>query len=278
MIRRTGAVLVGAFVAGCTAGGGAEPRSGMGEGETQAAGQAIAQASHSDARDFRLAGDGVTAFAGGCSSSFPASPADADNDNIPDVLTVITYSNCTEGGFTFSGTQTLQDQDTAQADFEFQSTWDIDSTGTVAGHDVDLSYQAVLTASGGTSGTFTLSDAADIVTAVSGPDTNGTVEDAHVWSVSFTPDDGVWTPAPGLPLEDGDFELDGPWDVTLDGGLEITGIVSTQTMLRTSAACPTSIVSGAVQVLVGEPEQGTLAVTWTTCGTFSTTFTPLPGI
>lgn len=267
------------LIAGCTAGGGAEPRSDMGPAETQAAGQAITHASHSDARDFRLAGDGGTAFAGGCTSSIPLNPADADGDGIPDVPTVVTYSGCIEGGMTFSGTQTIEDEDTSTAGFEFTSAWDIDATGSVAGSTVSYSYAAVITATGGTSGVFTISDTADIDTTISGPDFDGTVEDSHVWTVAYAPDDGVWSPTPGLPLEDGDLTLSGPWDSVIDpdGGaaLEVSGLMSTTVTLRTDDTCASSIVSGEVEVLVGEPEQGTLTVTWTSCGQTSVDFSAL---
>lgn len=268
--------LAACATAGCT-GGGAEPRNDMGAGETAAAGQAIAAAGHANARDFRLAGDG-TGFAGGCSTTLPASPADADNDHLPDVSTIVTYSSCPEGGFTFSGTQILQDADPGAASFNFNSVWSIDSTGTVGGNTVSVRYDGTIAAAGGTSGTFSLSDSAEVVTTISGPDVNGSIDDSHAWTVQFTPDDGVWTPVPGLPLEDGDFSVSGAWDVTFSSGgndVQITGLVSTPSALRTSAACASSIVSGVVQVLVTEPEQGTLTVTWTGCGSIESAFASL---
>lgn len=266
-------------IAGCTAGDAAEPRSDMGPGETQAAGQAITHASHSDARGFRLAGDGGVAFGGGCSTTFPVTPADADADNIPDELTVVTYTGCVEGGMTFSGEQVIEDSDTSTAGFAFTSAWDIDAAGTVGGSTVSYAYSAAITATGGTSGSFTLSDASSIATDVSGADFDGVIEDTHTWTVVFTPDDGVWMPAPGLPLEDGDLTLSGAWESVIDpddgAALEVTGVVSTSVTLRTDDTCASSIVSGQVQVLVAEPEQGTLTVTWSSCGETVSDFGPL---
>ena len=236
-------MTVVALTSGCTGGGGAEPISDMGPEQTAAAGEAITSASHSDARNYRLAADGG-AFAGGCTSTFPVSPADADNDDIPDESTVVTYTNCVEGGLTFSGQQVIVDDDPATAGFRFTSAWDIDASGTVGADAVSYSYDAVVVATGTTSGTFQISDAASIVVAVSGPTLEGSISDDHAWDVSFTPDDGVWTPAPGLPLEAGDLSLSGAIDSTVavdgEGSVDIQGVVSTTDTLRTDATCATS--------------------------------------
>lgn len=280
-LARTIALPLILVTAACT-GGGAEPVNDMGPGETQAAGQAITHASHSDARDFRLAGDAGAALAGGCSTSIPASPADADGDGIPDELTVVSYTGCSEGGMTFSGTQTIQDTDTSAAGFQFTSTWSIDATGTSGGDAIAYSYDAVIQATGGTAGTFSISDAAQIVISVSGDDFDGEIEDSHAWDVDFTPDDGAWSPAPGLPLEAGDLTLSGGYETTVDpaggGAFALSGVVSTTTPLRTDPGCVTSIVSGEVELIVAEPEEGFLTVTWTGCGQTTAAFSALPGI
>lgn len=251
----------------------------MGPEQTAAAGEAITLSGHSNARNYRAAADGGSAFAGGCTSTIPASPADADNDDIPDELTVVTYTSCVEGGVTLSGTQTIQDDDTATAGFDFTSTWSVDATGTVDGHTVTYGYDAAIIGSGTTAGSFSLSDAASIAIDVSGPDLNGSISDDHAWDVVFTPDDGVWTPSAVLPLEAGDLTLSGALDSTVsidgEGTLSLTGAVSTMDTLRTAASCATSIVSGSVQVIVAEPEEGILLVTWNGCADTSATFTSL---
>ena len=267
------------FTSGCNGGGGAEPISDMGPEQTAAAGEAITFSGHSNARNYRSAADGGSAFAGGCTTTLPASPADVDGDDIPDELTVVTYTNCVEGGVTFSGTQTIQDDDTGSAGFQFTSAWTFDASGTVDGHSVTYGYDAALIGNGTTSGSFSLSDTASIEIDVSGPDVNGSISDDHAWSVVFTPDDGVWTPSAGLPLEAGDLTLSGALDsqVTIDGDgtLSLTGAVSTTETLRTASSCATSIVSGEVQVIVAEPEEGLLLVTWNGCGDTSAEFTGL---
>lgn len=283
-MRRTTFVIAMAtalLTSGCTAGdGGAEPISDMGPEQTAAAGEAITSAAHSDARNYRLATDGV-AFAGGCKSTLPVSPADADNDNLPDESTVITYTNCVEGGITFSGQQAISDDNIAAAGFQFTSTWDITASGTIGAGTVSYTYEAAIVATGTTAGTFQLTDAASIAMDLSGASANGSIADDHAWDVSFTPDDGVLLPAPGLPLEAGDLTLSGAIDSTAtmdgDGTVAIGGVVSTAATLRTDPACATSIVSGQIQVLVADPEPGTLLVTWSACGATDAAFTPLSG-
>lgn len=275
----TAIVMAVALMSACTGGGGAEPISDMGPEQTAAAGEAITSASHSDARNYRLAADGGAAFAGACTSTFPVNPADADGDDIPDEPTVVTYTNCVEGGITFSGQQAITDDDTTTAGFQFTSAWDIDAAGTIGATTVSYSYEAAIVANGTTAGTFTMTDAASVVLTASGPDFDGTISDDHAWDVAFTPDDGVWAPAPGLPLEAGDLTLSGAMDSTVDvdgeGSLTIQGAVSTTETLRTSPTCASSIVSGEIQVLIAEPEEGYLLVTWAACGDTSATFTDL---
>ena len=251
----------------------------MGPEQTAAAAEAITFSGHSNARNYRSAADGGSAFAGGCTTTIPSSPADADNDDIPDELTVVTYTSCVEGGVTFSGTQTIQDDDTGSTGFDFTSTWSFNASGTVDGNSVVYGYDAAVVGNGTTSGSFSLSDTASIAIDVSGPDVNGSIDDNHAWDVVFTPDDGVWTPSAVLPLEAGDLTLSGALDSTVEidgeGTLSITGAVSTMETLRTAASCATSIVSGSVQVIVAEPEEGILLVTWDGCADTSATFTSL---
>ena len=268
-----GIVVVLAAGLGACAGDKAEPRN---DADPEAAANAIKQSAHSDARNLRRSSDGVTTFGGGCSSSNPASPADGDGDGFPDVETIVTYTSCVEGDLTFSGTQVILDDALGSPNFEFTSVWSIDASSP----GITLGYATALSATGGTSGTFTFGQAGDLAAVVDTGEFEGTLDESHGWDVDYTPDDGAWFPSFGLPLEAGDLVLEGAWATTVDpedGSAEsFTGAVETTTVLRIDPGCASSIVSGVVDVTLAEPEIGTFTVTWTGCGTTVTSeFEPL---
>lgn len=252
----------------------AEPSNNL---DAQAAGQSLTADVQSDARDFARARDGKAAFAATCHTKNPANPADADLDGIPDELTAITYTNCPEGTLTMNGTQAITDGNSGSTVFNMQSIWSVTLTGTQNGETVSYDYDAVVDASESPAGTFRLNDAADVIMTIGGK----TIEDEHVFSSIYLPNDGTWEPVPGAPLESGTIDLSGPWQNTVtEGGDQqiIGGVVNTTTILTIDTSCSTSITSGEVNILLSDPpgyEGQFLNVTWTGCGQTTSELTPL---
>ncbi len=271
MKRLATATILAALLAACFQP--AEPSNNL---DQQAAGQSLTADVQSNARDFRLAADGLAAFTGACTSKIPANPADGDADGIPDELTTITYTNCPEGTLTLNGTQAIVDDNTASANFDMTSIWSVTLTGTQNGEAVAYDYDSVVSASK-TGTTYDINDTADVVMTIGGK----SIDDQHVFNSSYTPSDGTWVPAPGAPLEAGTLVLNGPWQNTVSEGGDsqtIGGLVSTTTTLVLDTSCATTITSGEVRILLSDPpgyEGQYLDVTWTGCGQTQTELNPL---
>lgn len=263
-IRAALAVSMFAVAAGC-APKGVEPVHNLDSQSAKVAGSAVVADAHATARGFHSPGD--AGFAVACYTTIPSTPTDADADGLPDDGATIQYTNCPEGAGVYSGSAFVQDGNPSIASFDFSNVVSL----TVAVAVSNLSYSIQGTQTGSQSGgTFNLSDSVSVDGAESSAAFDGTWKDSHAWSVAFTPDDGTWVPAPGLPLENGTLAVSGAWSLELHpasgAAISVSGVTSAT--FTTAATCATAIVAGEAQIVLSGGS--ILHVTWTGCGATTT--------
>jgi hypothetical protein len=274
-MRRAALLLL--LAAGCSGGAGAgtplTPAHDAGGAEAQAAGAALQAALEASAGAYEPA-DAGSAFRSG-DAFLPAcvtasgTYVDGDLDRYPDTSLELTLAGCTVTGssggtLTLSGVETVLDTALGSRSLDFTETLALSLTLDPAGPS-----HATATWAGERDGTGspvpTLHSAIHAVTdASAGGKSFHLIEDED-WSTVFTPT-AAWMP--GDPLVQGTIDVSGTWQVSADGRIAQTNVM-TSAPLEVAAAslCSSRIVGGSAsaEYLVEGATYG-IDFTWRGCG------------
>ena len=210
---------------------------------------------------------------------------DADGDSIPSPRVEVVIS-CDLPTVTASGRLFMEDLSPAVAGFDAEHSFedlDILVTGTdgkfhITGSASELNSGEVVGA-----GEFVLTHHEDQETSSQGlglDDTvYGQIDESYVWDMVLT----VTGFQPGNDAPAGSLVVTGDWEVRVQNFFEdieqgSATTVTTTVPLGLDPACPTNIVSGSVTATFdSEDGEASITVTWTGCGTHTSTFNATSG-
>ena len=233
----------------------------MDSATAQRAGGRIANGAESGAKQFDIRSS--SSFACDETTTLP----DMDGDGIPDMVAIEHTAPCskmTPWGFgTVDGNEVITDDAGAGASYSILSSLEISVGSGTAG--ILVSYDNATQAEK-VGDVFELAEATDL--EISGNDENGPYSETHeiAWAKVYAPQ-SAW--APGDAAVAGTLEYAGAFVLTFETGLGTTIVqaaVETATPLTLDPACPTLVVAGSLDAVVGDGSNAqVLHIVWTGC-------------
>lgn len=194
-------------------------------------------------------------------------PEDPDGDNIPTTVTLTL--DCPfprDGGATeqVTGTITLSDPSPLTPEFRFLATYVLNSTVTdgmeVSNGTLQTEVDAAFSGS-----SFSLDVSGSETGFAVSPTSQVSYTKDHSWSIDYDPNQS-WNP--GLPLEDGAFNMSGDWSLNIDDQLVANAQLTTSALLNGSSTCgPSGFDNG--DLLATWTESGSthdVELVWSGCG------------